>query len=289
MSGATLVVRAEHAVESPLGATSLSQRAAQLAAQLQLPLIAFDAPVPSGCIACLQYVEQHLQLQPADPRQSGPVSVDFCAGANAYRMLGGAELIVKAVRGRTKQDLRVLDATAGLGRDSWVLAGRGFAVEMLERAPVVAALLADGLQRALRSADTSIAATAARLTLLNADAVAYCANLRDVERPDVIYLDPMFPAAQKSALVKKEMRLFQQLFHNAVDDEAALLHSARAAARLRVVVKRPRKAAPLAGVQPDYALEGKAIRFDIYLAASGINEREAAFDDKKIGENPAAG
>lgn len=244
-----------------------------LAAQLDLPLVADSAALPATCVAWLGFRDCRLWLFPADPRQSGPVGVDFGDGAAARRAQGGAELIVKAVRGRSKLPLRVLDATAGLGRDSFVLASRGFDVIAIEREPVVAALLADGLARA-RTADATTAAIAARIDLHCADAIDYLASLSEAARPDVIYLDPMFPPSDKTALVKKDMRLFQQLLHDAAEaalaEAAPLLQAARRAARLRVVVKRPAKAATLAGVAPDYALPGKAIRFDVYVAAAGI-------------------
>jgi 16S rRNA (guanine1516-N2)-methyltransferase len=243
-----------------------------LAAQLGLALVADAAALPAGCPAWLGIRDLQLQLFPADPRQSGPVGVDFGSGAAVRRAQGGAELIVKAVRGRSKQPLCIVDATAGLGRDSFVLASRGFAVTALERNPIVAALLADGLARA-RAADAATADIAARIELRCIDAVAYLAALNASARPDIVYLDPMFPPSQKSALVKKEMRLFQQLLHDAqadgeAADAAALLEAARAAARLRVVVKRPAKAPALAGSAPDYALPGKAIRFDVYAGTS---------------------
>jgi len=241
-----------------------SERVGALALELALPLL--DAGGCAGCDAYLRYAGDRLQLYPADSRQSGPIAVDFCAGANAHRLQGGAELIVKAVRGRSREALRVLDATAGLGRDAFVLAGRGFCVQMLERSPVVAALLADGLARALACPEPDIAAIARRLDLIRADAVAYCNALTENQRPDVIYLDPMFPASQKSALVKKEMRLFQQVLHGDDGDEGALLRSARAKARLRVVVKRPLRAAALAALPADYAISGKAVRFDVYVS-----------------------
>lgn len=236
-----------------------------LAAALDLPIVADAAALPAGCPAWLGFRDARLQLFPADPRQSGPVAVDFGSGAALRRAQGGAELIVKAVRGRSRQPLHIVDATAGLGRDSFVLASRGFAVTALERNPIVAALLADGLARA-RGADAGTAEIAARIELRGVEAVAYLAALKEPVRPDIVYLDPMFPPSQKSALVKKEMRLFQQLLHGAeaAGDAAALLEAARAAARLRVVVKRPAKAPPLAGSAPDYALPGKAVRFDVY-------------------------
>ena len=256
-SGATIAVVGDPADE----------RGRTLAAQLALPLIANAAYLPAGCVAWLGFSDDQLRLFPADARQSGPIGVDFSDGAALRRAQGGAELIVKAVRGRSRLPLRVVDATAGLGRDSLVLASRGFDVTALERNAVVAALLADGLARA---AGTPAADIAAHIQLLHVDAIDYLAAVQPVAAPDVVYLDPMFPAAQKSALVKKEMRLFQQLLHGPADAalDAALLQAARGAARLRVVVKRPARAQPLADVAPDYALAGKAIRFDVYVSAS---------------------
>jgi 16S rRNA (guanine1516-N2)-methyltransferase len=237
--------------------------AAALAQQLELPLIAADGDVPIDCVALLEFAGGVLRLRPCERRQSGPVAVDFAGGANRHRLRGGAELIAKAVRGRARGPLRVLDATAGLGRDAFVLAARGFEVTLLERSPVVAALLADGLARA-RAAEPAVAEIAARMTLHNADAVAWLAA---AALPfDVICLDPMFPDGGGTALAKKEMRLFQQLQLDA-GDEGALLRAARAVARLRVVVKRPLKAPALARQRPDYALEGRAVRFDVYTAA----------------------
>ncbi len=274
------MVSAAVAVRSDSAAGSQSAKlAAELAAQLGVPLVqpmldsshdsfhnSFHDSAAAPLVAWLQYQNEHLQLVPTSGA-SGPIEVDFCAGANAHRLQGGAELLVQAVRGRSKQALSVLDATAGLGRDSWVMAGRGLCVFMLERDPVVAALLADGLARAAACGNAALEQVAARLSLIQIDAMSYFETIEPAAAPDVIYLDPMFPASQKSALVKKEMRLFQQLLHatDAIDDAAALLASARACARQRVVVKRPRKAECLANATPTYVLSGKAIRFDIYV------------------------
>ncbi|MCT1282181.1 class I SAM-dependent methyltransferase, partial [Pseudomonas aeruginosa] len=83
------------------------------------------------------------------------------------------------------------------------------------------------------------------------------------EAPQVIYLDPMFPHRDKSALVKKEMRLFRPLVGDDLD-APALLQAALALASHRVVVKRPRKAPIIEGPKPGYSLEGKSSRYDIY-------------------------
>ena len=105
------------------------------------------------------------------------------------------------------------------------------------------------------------------MRLQQVDALSYLQQLAESnsERPEVIYLDPMFPPRTKSAKVKKEMRLFHQLL-GADPDAEAMLPLARQVASRRVVVKRPRLA-PL--LHPDischHSLKGKANRFDIYL------------------------
>lgn len=262
-------------VQVAIAAAADEIRAIALAQSLQLPvvdpqtLVDPETPLPEGVAAVLAFAGDTLQLTPRDTRQSGPISVDFCTGANRHRLQGGAELIVKAVRGRAREALSIVDATAGLGRDSFILASRGFEVTLLERSPVIAALLADGIRRARESADATVATIAQRMTLQCADASAWFGQ----HGADVIYLDPMFPDLGQSALAKKEMQLFQQL---ALDrgDEAALLRAARSAARLRVVVKRPRKAPPLAEVAADYALEGRSVRFDVYVSKN-VSKKDA--------------
>ena len=191
----------------------------------------------------------------------GAVWVDFTAGAAQHRRLhGGGELLAKAV-GRSKQPA-VWDATGGLGRDSFVLAGLGLSVHIFERHPAVYCLLADGLARALLHPDT--AETASRLTLHHADAAEYMPRLAaEIGRPQVVYLDPMYPERRKSAAVKKEMAFFHELVGTAQND-AALLDAALATATARVVVKRPRLGDFLCGRKPDYQYTGKSTRFDVY-------------------------
>jgi 16S rRNA (guanine1516-N2)-methyltransferase len=81
--------------------------------------------------------------------------------------------------------------------------------------------------------------------------------------PQVVYLDPMFPHTEKAAQVKKEMQFFRELVGKDTDADS-LLDQALSVASHRVVVKRPRKAPPLAGREPGLTLAGKANRFDIY-------------------------
>lgn len=221
----------------------------------------------------LQLTPERLQLVQMGKGAPGPVYVDFVAGAVAHRRRfggGRGQTIAKAVGLKGGANPTVLDATGGLGRDAFVLASLGCAVTLLERSPVVAALLEDGLLRA--AGDPEIGPwLKERMRLIHSDAVIWMQALaesgNEAEFPDVVYLDPMFPHRSKSALVKKEMRLFQQLVGEDGDADA-LLPLARRIARKRVVVKRPDYAPPLAGQAPTVAIRGKKHRYDVYVTPS---------------------
>jgi 16S rRNA (guanine1516-N2)-methyltransferase len=233
-----------------------AEAASVLAQQLGLPLA-------GNTEFALQLGSNGLQFIELGDNAPGPVRVDFVEGAVAHRRLfggGSGQMIAKAVGIQAGVRPRVLDATAGLGRDAFVLAELGCVVTLIERQPLIAALLADGLQRA--QADAEVAAIVARMNLLGGNAIDLMKAWHD-EAPQVIYLDPMFPHRDKTALVKKEMRLFRPLV-GADDDAPDLLAAALVLATHRVVVKRPRKAPAVAGEKPGYVLEGKSSRFDIY-------------------------
>lgn len=234
-----------------------------LADRLRLPLTDTDLRF-SPYRYVLMIDNKGLALQQTGKKAAGPVRIDFTTGAYAYRRLqGGGELIIKALGGSKKNPPRVIDATAGLGRDSFVMANWGCNVTMLERSEIVAELLADGLSRAAQSEARDTLEVVARMTLLQADAVQYLQALLPSGYPDVIYIDPMFPASKKSALVKKDMQAFHQVV-GADQDSGQLLAIALQRAVHRVVVKRPKKAEFLANQEPAYSIEGKAIRFDVY-------------------------
>jgi 16S rRNA (guanine1516-N2)-methyltransferase len=197
------------------------------------------------------------------------VQVDFCAGATAHRRQFGGGMgqdIAKAIGITGAYKPSVIDATAGLGRDSFVLASLGCAVAAHERQPVVAALLDDGLRRA--ALDTEVATIASRIQLHFGSSHSLLLPQADpLQQPDVVYLDPMFGEdAKGSAQVKKDMQAFRMLV-GSDDDADDLLQRALDCARCRVVVKRGRKAAPLAGRAPSYNLTGKSSRFDVYSKA----------------------
>ena len=187
--------------------------------------------------------------------------IDFTSGAVAHRrQFGGGrgQALPRAVGMKSGKTPDIVDATAGLGRDAFLLASLGARVTLIERSPRMHALLANALARAI---DSEVGEIVSRMTLLFGDAKVLLPTLS----PDVILIDPMHPERKKSALVKKEMRLIRQIV--GVDSDAAeLINVALDCARKRVVLKWPQKADPLAGVPvPSHQITGKSTRYDVFM------------------------
>lgn len=236
--------------------------AASLADQLSVPLEVAGQAVPHGESA--QTVVVTFAADAVSLAYEGMSLVGDLARLTPRLAAGrlSRELVVRAARIRASDGVtpRALDATAGLGEDSLLLAAAGFDVTLYERNPVVAALLRDSLRRA--ALVPGLADAVARMTLVEGDSVAaLCTLAATGPAPDVVLLDPMFPARGKSAQVRKKAQLLQ-LLEAPCDDEEALLGAAVAAGPLKVVVKRPPKGPVLAGMRPSYSLRGKAVRYD---------------------------
>lgn len=176
------------------------------------------------------------------------------------------EMVVRAARIKGVPDALVVDATAGLGEDSLLLAAAGHRVILFERDPAIAALLADGLRRA--ADDPRLVEATSRMRLIEGDSIEGLTRIQELAgvRPDVVLLDPMFPTRTKDARVKKKLQLLQHL-EAPCDDEKELMNAALAAEPRKVVVKRPIKGPLLAGVKPSYSVSGKAVRFDVIVPA----------------------
>ncbi|CAM4438063.1 MAG: Ribosomal RNA small subunit methyltransferase J [Legionella sp.] len=175
------------------------------------------------------------------------------------RQEGKKQGLVRACK--PTQGLKIIDATAGWGRDAAVLASFGAEVLMLERHPVMAALLADALSRQGEQ-DKQQLPLPLPLSLHACDTMSFLKQLPTTEYPDVIYIDPMHPERNKSALVKKDMQALQQMI-GADEDALELIETAITRVKQRVVVKWPQKVKPL--LPANASIEGKTIRFDIYV------------------------
>lgn len=247
------------------------EQATALMRVTQLPLL--RSGVPESIVDyefVLLFGEQGVRLQQTGKKAPGPVWAEFTEGAVDHRRKfggGKGQMIAKAVGIKAGVYPKVLDATAGLGKDSFVLASLGCPVAMLERSPVVYSLLEDGLRRAdeyaVAEGDVELLQVVSRMQLLAQDSGDYLQRLEPDSFPDVIYLDPMFPDRQKTADVKKEMRAFHSIVGKD-EDADGLLPLALSRANYRVVVKRPRKAPFLNQQPPSFQLEGKSSRYDIY-------------------------
>ncbi|WP_369789450.1 16S rRNA (guanine(1516)-N(2))-methyltransferase RsmJ [Rouxiella sp. WC2420] len=214
-------------------------------------------------LMALVLTPERLELRKRDEPKLGAIFVDFVGGTMGHRRRfggGRGEAVAKAVGIKGSYLPDVVDATAGLGRDAFVLAALGCRVRMIERNPVVAALLDDGLARGYHDAEIG-PWLQERMTLLHGSSLTALSEISP--RPQVVYLDPMYPHRQKSALVKKEMRVFQGLV-GADEDADGLLEPARRLATKRIVVKRPDYAPPMADIPAQAAVTTKSHRFDIY-------------------------
>lgn len=194
-----------------------------------------------------------------------PVHIDFSSNKMLYRQENSGtrkESIARAVGLKSGQSLTVLDATAGLGGDSFILASLGANITMLERNPFIHLLLEDALSRA--SGNPNLEKIIARMNLVKSDSINFIENM--ATNPDVIYMDPMFPDKTKTALAKKEMRLFK-IIAGKDEDADILFTKALSAAGKRVVVKRPAKAPYITDKKPEFSTAGKSSRFDVYITS----------------------
>lgn len=169
------------------------------------------------------------------------------------------EMLVRVAKTKTESP-KAADATAGMGEDSILLAAAGYDVTLFERDPVVAALLKDALRRAKK--DPTLSPIVARMHLVEGNSIALMPGL--VREPEVVYLDPMFPARQKSGLINKKLQLIQKLESPETDGDA-LFESALSCDPTKIIIKRPLKGEYLAGRAPDYSVTGKAIRYDVIV------------------------
>ncbi|MCK4861164.1 MAG: class I SAM-dependent methyltransferase [Rhodobacteraceae bacterium] len=189
--------------------------------------------------------------------------VDFVGGAVAHRFRfggGRGQALPKAIGMKSGNTPRVVDATAGLGRDAFLLASLGSEVTLIERSDEMHRLLAEGMERA-RLAGGEVAEVIARMTLLHGDARVLLKGMS----PDVVLVDPMHPPRKNSALVKKEMRLIREIV-GTDKDSTDLMRVALECARKRVVLKWPQKADPMEGIRaPSHQITGKSTRYDVFM------------------------
>ena len=191
------------------------------------------------------------------------LSIDFTSGAIDHRRRfggGRGQALPRAIGMKTGVVSYVVDATAGLGRDAFLLASLGAKVTLIERSAQLHSLLASALASA-RAAAREVADIGARMNLLHGDA----RDLLPALHPEVVLVDPMHPPRQGSALVKQEMRLLRDIV-GPDDDTADLMRVALATAGKRVVLKWPLRADPIPGIRAaSHRITGKSTRYDVFM------------------------
>ncbi|GAA6134467.1 class I SAM-dependent methyltransferase [Oceaniserpentilla sp. 4NH20-0058] len=239
----------------------LAEKAQNIADELTIQL---SKKIPDQAEFILKLDESGLSLCKPFDKSVGDLTIDFTDGALTWRRQHGGgtgQAIAKAVGLKQKKALSVLDATAGTATDAFVLAALGCKVTMVERHPIVAALLQDALERA--ELNPEVHEITQHMTLHKGSSIEYLQTC-EAEQFDVVCLDPMFPHSGKNAQVKKSMQFFRDMVGKD-EDADLLLPPALNAAKYRVVVKRPRKSPFLNNQKPSLSQEGKANRFDIYV------------------------
>lgn len=226
-------------------------------------LPALTSAAEESCEYCLSYTNGELTLDALKDKALTGVSSNFLSPAMQRRLRQPLkqQLLGKALGLKAHPKQRILDATAGLGTDAFLMAASGCEVTAFERSPLVFALLEDALVRA-QHAGGGFAAIASRLTLHQGDFLSVDAKQHQY---DTVYLDPMFPAGRRKASAKKAMALLQQLLPEEDSEEQLLSHGLECAVK-RVVVKRGRRSPPLAAREPSLQIKGSTNRFDVYLS-----------------------
>lgn len=202
-----------------------------------------------------------------DTNNQSSISIDFTSGGIAHRLQfggGKGQTIAKAIGITSKNKPHILDATAGLGRDSLVLANLGCQLSLTEQSPVLYEMLTSAK---LAASDDSVfrQATENGFSIYHDNAISFMQK-ETITDCDVVYLDPMYPEKKKSALVKKDMQILQKLLGHSTEDEIAdLLDTALKFAKQRVVVKRPKGADSIHGLKPTMSLNSKKTRYDVYV------------------------
>jgi len=214
----------------------------------------------------LRYSNQTLSLQLNTQKQALLFSIDFIGGKSNHRRLYGGgkkQPLAKACGLDKHPSWQVFDATGGVGKDAFVLASLGAKLTLCEKNLIIYNLLIDALARA--NQDNEISEIADRITAINGDSVEVLANLIDEQKPDVIYLDPMYPHRKKSAMIKKDMQVLQVLAGHETINNVQLFEQAIKTVRKRVVVKRPKTADTLTNHSPSYCVESVNTRYDVYV------------------------
>lgn len=173
---------------------------------------------------------------------------------------GRGQNLAKAVGFKFNKNRTIIDATAGLGYDAFILASLGANVTLIERSEKIYDLLKAAISEA-KLYGGEISKIVNRMNLLFGDSKDILPNIA----PEVILIDTMYKDRKKSALVKNDMRLVREVV-GSDSDHVELINVALNNASKRVVIKQPRYAEALDNIKGcSHQILGKTIRYDVYV------------------------
>lgn len=252
-------------VSSTKNTISILQKARTLATKLSL---SYTPLGETSCFDCVLLVSDDGLSLVSSPAKSGRMKTllrpDYSSGKVGYRIARNLTIhqaLAKAVG--IKQGVRptILDGTAGLGIDGFLLACLGSNVTLCERSPLLFVLLEDAVDRARENAYTADL-IGSRIQLINCNTISFLDAT--TQKFDTIYLDPMYPHNNKNALNQQSMRTVRSLVGDDTDADK-LFNCACENALNRVVVKRPKGAPLITDRSPSHVITMKNSRFDVYL------------------------
>ena len=174
---------------------------------------------------------------------------------------GRGQNLAKAVGMKFNKNRTVVDATAGLGYDAFILASLGANVTLIERSEIIYDLLGKALTEALNFGG-EVSNIVKRMDLIFGDSKDILPKLE----PEVVLIDTMYKERKKSALVKNNMRLVREIV-GPDSDYLELVHVALNQARNRVVIKLPRYSDENKNYKPySHQILGKSIRYDVHMS-----------------------
>tara|TARA_A100001015_G_scaffold269833_1_gene321841 strand:+ start:337 stop:1074 length:738 start_codon:yes stop_codon:yes gene_type:complete len=203
--------------------------------------------------------EDNLYFNFKEERALTPLKIDIKKGALGWRLARAQhETHLKKAIGKTDQPLRILDATAGLLRDSMIMLALGHSVTAYEQSKILYTMLNNELNQ-LSETDSNLL----NFQLINSNV---CETKFSDESFDVIYFDPMYPEDRASSARRSDLKKINSILEieGLASDPESTFTYLRNIPSTKLIVKRPLKADAFEG-SINYQITGKSVRFDIYL------------------------
>ena len=188
------------------------------------------------------------------------INVNFMNGKLGWRLKrADHESNLKKALGKTKNSLKIFDATAGLLSDAMIFLSLGHKVVAVEQSKIIFLLVDDAIKRAKNEIPFL-----KNINLINANSLDIYKSSKELF--DIVYLDPMYPILKKNIKKSGDLNSLRSILkiENILIDEDSLIDGFMKTDYKKLVLKRPLKAKKLHS-NINYQVKGKSTRFDIYL------------------------